>query len=133
MNREDIKENANENLENTESIKETNESLNKAKVIEDNFTPTKVDTESKKSMELFPPFTVEEIEDETPDIKPYIKKEQIQPQNRKQKRMIEKRQRRSQKLLEKRVMNYIRKHPEAIKIELDEDKVKEVEEQSNEI
>lgn len=133
MNREDIKENANENMENTESIKELNESLDKAKVIADKLTPTKANVEPKKSMELFPPFTLEKIEDETPDIKPYIKKEQIQPQNRKQKRMIEKRQRRNQKLLEKRVMDYIRKHPEAIKIELDEDKVKEVEEQSNEI
>lgn len=110
---------------NTEDIKELNKSLDKAKVIADNLTPTKANVEPKESMQLFSPFTVEEVEDEKPD----IKKEQIQPQNRKQKRMMEKRQRRNQKLLEKRVMDYIRKHPEAIKIELDEDKVKEVESQ----
>lgn len=129
MNREDIKENANENIESTESIKELNESLDKAKLIVDKLTPSDFNTETKRGMQQYSALSVEDIEDEKPD----TKKEQIQPQNRKQKRIMEKRQRRNQKLLEKRVMDYIRKHPEAIKIELDEDKVKEVEDQSNEI
>ena len=61
-----------------------------------------------------------------------IKQPQIEPQNRKQKRLMAKKQRRNQKLLEKRVMDYIRKHPEAIKFDIDEDKVKEVEAKENE-
>lgn len=125
MNREDIKENANENIESTESVKELNESLDKAKLIVDKLTPSDFNTETKRATQQYSAFSVEDIEDEKPD----TKKEQIQPQNRKQKRIMEKRQRRNQKLLEKRVMDYIRKHPEAIKIELDEDKVKEVEDQ----
>lgn len=119
MNNESINKNTNE------SIKELNESLDKAKIVSDKLTPSDFNTETKRAMQQYSTLSVEDIEDE----KPESKKEQIQPQNRKQKRMMEKRQRRNQKLLEKRVMDYIRKHPEAIKIELDEDKVKEVETQ----
>lgn len=75
-------------------------------------------------------FTIESVEDEKSQDS--MKQPQIEPQNRKQKRLMAKKQRRNQKLLEKRVMDYIRKHPEAIKFDIDEDKVKEIEAKENE-
>ena len=74
--------------------------------------------------------TIEAVEEEK--AQDSIKQPQIEPQNRKQKRLMAKKQRRNQKILEKRVMDYIRKHPEAIKFDIDEDKVKEVEAKENE-
>ena len=49
------------------------------------------------------------------------------PTNRKQRRAMAKRDKKKQKQLEK----YFKNHPEAMKIELDEDAVKKVEEQEN--
>ena len=75
-------------------------------------------------------YSIEAVEEEK--AQDGIKQPQVEPQNRKQKRLMAKKQRRNQKLLEKRVMDYIRKHPEAIKFDIDEDKVKEVEAKENE-
>lgn len=75
-------------------------------------------------------YSIEAVEEEK--AQDSIKQPQIELQNRKQKRLMAKKQRRNQKLLEKRVMDYIRKHPEAIKFDIDEDKVKEVEAKENE-
>lgn len=50
-----------------------------------------------------------------------------QPQNRAQRRAMEKRNRKLQKKQQNRIMNYINRHPEAIKVELDEDKIAEIE------
>lgn len=69
--------------------------------------------------------TIEAVEEEK--AQDSMKQPQVEPKNRKQKRLLAKKQRRNQKLLEKRVMDYIRKHPESIKFDIDEDKVKEVE------
>lgn len=75
-------------------------------------------------------YSIEAVEEEK--AQDGIKQPQVEPQNRKQKRLMAKKQRRNQKLLEKRVMDYIRKHPEAIKFDIDEDKVKEAEAKENE-
>ena len=75
-------------------------------------------------------YSIEAVEEEK--AQDGIKQPQVEPQNRKQKRLMAKKQRRNQKILEKRVMDYIRKHPEAIKFDIDEDKVKEVEAKENE-
>ena len=74
--------------------------------------------------------TIEAVEEEK--AQDSMKQPQVEPKNRKQKRLLAKKQRRNQKLLEKRVMNYIRKHPEAIKFDIDEDKIREVEEENKE-
>lgn len=57
--------------------------------------------------------------------------EMAQPSNRAQRRAMEKRNKKIQAKQQKRIMDYIKKHPEAIKIELDENKLAEIEEQEH--
>ena len=49
--------------------------------------------------------------------------------NRAQRRAMAKREKKAQSKQKKRIMDYIKKHPEAVKIELDEEKIAEIEEQ----
>lgn len=53
--------------------------------------------------------------------------ELAQPSNRAQRRAMAKRNKKIQAKQQKRIMDYIKKHPEAIKVELDEDKISELE------
>lgn len=55
--------------------------------------------------------------------------EMPQAMNRAQRRAMAKRENKIQSKQKKRIMDYIKKHPEAVKIELDEEKIAEVEEQ----
>ena len=52
-----------------------------------------------------------------------------QAMNRAQRRAMAKREKKAQSQQKRRIMDYIKKHPEAVKIELDEEKIAEVEEQ----
>jgi hypothetical protein len=59
--------------------------------------------------------------------------ELAQPQNRAQRRAMEKRSKKIQAKQNRMIKNYIAKHPEAIKVELDEEKIEALEkEESNE-
>ena len=55
--------------------------------------------------------------------------EMPQAMNRAQRRAMVKREKKIQSKQKKRIIDYIRKHPEAVKIELDEEKIAEIEEQ----
>lgn len=52
-----------------------------------------------------------------------------QASNRAQRRAMAKREKKVQSKQKKRIIDYIRRHPEAVKIELDEEKIAEIEEQ----
>ena len=55
--------------------------------------------------------------------------EMPQAMNRAQRRAMAKREKKAQSKQKKRIMDYIKKHPEAVKVELDEEKIAEIEEQ----
>lgn len=50
-----------------------------------------------------------------------------QPKNRAERRAMEKRNKKLQKKQQKMIMDYIKRHPEAVKVELDEEKIEELE------
>lgn len=50
-----------------------------------------------------------------------------QATNRAQRRAMAKREKKAQSKQKKRIIDYIRRHPEAVKVELDEDKIAEIE------
>ena len=56
-----------------------------------------------------------------------IETKETQPVNRAQRRAMKKQQKKTQRKYNKMLMNYIKRHPEAIKFDIDEDKIAELE------
>ena len=63
------------------------------------------------------------MNDNTSNVTTTNNESKFQPQNRAQRRAMAKLQKKQNKM----IMNYIKKHPEAIKVELDEKKIEELE------
>lgn len=62
-----------------------------------------------------------------------IETKETQPLNRAQRRAMKKQQKKTQRKYNKMLMNYIKKHPEAIKFDVDEDKIAELEAEAENI